>query len=220
MSEHVFKENAAGGLDFIGDFDRLYNENPDPWGQSNCSGPMVEYYDHSRAVLTEAVQKYVVPLGCVLEVGCGLGFALDHMCTMHKINPTGIDISGVAIERARKRFPGRKFIQADITSEGLDLVGEYDCVILNQILWYILHRIDRAVENCWGLLRPEGVLIVSQAFLRSKQRYGGEVVDGFHGLLKKFSNKYQHLFSLLESKYDATETLVHHDGLFVFRKLG
>ena len=222
MSEYVFKENPVGGLDFIGDFDGLYKENPDPWGQSNSLKPMAEYYDYSRAILAETVQKYVPILGRVLEVGCGLGFALDHISTAHEIIPTGVDISGVAIERARKRFPKREFIQADITAADLKLVGEcvgeYDCVILNQILWYILHRLDFAVENCWDLLRPNGVLIISQAFLRGEQRYGKGIVDGFHGLLKKFSSEYNSMFMLLESKYDATTTLVHHDGILVFRR--
>ena len=218
MSDHVFKENAVGGLDFIGDFDGFYNEDPDPWGQSNRWGPMAKYYDHSRAVLAEAVRKHVPTFGSVLEIGCGIGFALDHICALHKITPTGIDISKVAIERAQKHFPKRKFIQADITSADLDLAGGFDCVILNQVLWYVLHRLDFAVENCWNLLKPEGTLIISQAFLQGEQRYGKEIVDGFQGLLEKFSSTYQPLFSLMETKYDATMTLVHHDGLLVFRK--
>ena len=149
-----------------------------------------------------------------------MGYVLSYLKALNDVNPTGVDISGVAVERARKLFPKLNFIQADITLSSLDLAGRYDCLVLNQVLWYILHRMDVAVLNCRQLLRPDGILIVSQAFLRAKQRYGKEVVGGFHGLLERFSNRYQHVFSLLESSYDGTSKRIHHDGLLVFRADG
>ena len=219
MSDFVFREEGSQ-LKFVGDFDGLYRDEVDPWGQSARSGPMAEYYDYSRGALINAVKKFAPPSSSLLEVGCGLGYVLSQFKALGGVNPTGMDVSGVAVERARKLFSELNFIQADITSSDLDLPERYDCLVLNQVLWYILHRMDVAVLNCRQLLWPDGILIISQAFLRGEQRYGKEVVDGLHGLLERFSNRYQHVFSLLQSSYDGASERVHHDGLLVFRADG
>ena len=219
MSDLVFREEGCQ-LKFVGDFDGVYREDDDPWEQSAlCPGKMLRYYNYSRFNLASAVNQFAPPFSYLVEVGCGLGYALDYLNATCKIVPTGLDVSGVAIGRARKLFPGRRFIQADITAERFDVVGGYYCVVLNQLLWYVLHRLDATLLNCSRLLSPGGTLIISQAFL-NEQRYGKEIVDGFDGLLKKLLNEYQSLFSLLGSRYDTSHEQIHHDGLLILQKCG
>ena len=72
MNEFVFRELPSGKLEFIGDFEGLYQNVSDPWEQSADKGDMSVYYKRSRNRLIENIdpknnQK-------ILEIGCGLGF--------------------------------------------------------------------------------------------------------------------------------------------------
>ena len=37
INNYIFSKNNKGELKFIGDFEAVYNENNDPWGQSSCT---------------------------------------------------------------------------------------------------------------------------------------------------------------------------------------
>ena len=226
MSDRVFQE-ADGGLMFVGDFDGLYREESDPWTQSGIAPDdkaslrqqhMSLYYDHSRRKLAAAVNQFLPPHSRLLEVGCGLGYVVDYLSAKCRVIPDGLDVSSVALGRAKERFPNYHFVQADIMSRQLDIPGGYDCVVLNQVLWYVLLGLDTTVSNCHRLLEPGGVLIVSQAFLR-EQRYGREIVNGFHGLLGRFLTRHKSLFRLITTSYIDEGGHDLRDGLLVFSKI-
>jgi len=220
MSDHVFRD-VGGRLEFVGDFEALYSQEVDPWEQSAKGGDMATYYMHSRMRLARSLRARFPTQGVRgIEVGCGHGHVTQML---HALMPRalwgGIDVSSKAVEGARERYPGLLFEVADITrTETLHGFNRsQNIVLLNQVLWYVLDRMDHTVANCLSMIKGDGLLIISQAFLRD-QRYGREIADGFQGALKLL-DRYSEWLSLIECSYDDSAETRCLDGLMVYRKL-
>lgn len=218
MSEFVFAEKD-GALAFVGDFDGLYKAERDPWGQSAQDGDMAHYYRFSRQRIAETLRAHGAS-GKGFEVGCGHGHAMKHLRRFGPVMQwTGGDISPTAIEVARQKYPGMQFMVCDVADYWDAPVPEqFDVVLLNQTLWYVLADLDNAVRNCCTRLKPDGLFVVSQAFLKTEQRYGRSIADGFYGALITLVRKYPGL-RLVEARYDDTGEHIHNDGLLAFRKV-
>lgn len=220
MTEGLVFRNDGDSLVFVGDFDGLYTNDADPWGQSGDRGPMASYYRETRMRLGRALRAHARPGGAYLEVGCGHGHALAQLNNDVRGGQWhGMDISPQAIAHASLVYPRYHFHTGDIAARCRRKIGPFDAIILNQCLWYVLERLDDAVANCTKILKPDGIFIVSQAFLRGRQRYGADIADGFHGTLALFVRRYPKL-RLIEAHYDDTDAHAHHDGLLVFRRVG
>lgn len=78
------------------------------------------YREWSKSVRVEEREKYtrylldhLPPGGNVLELGCGAGKpTTQHLAARFRV--TGVDISSVQIQQARKNVPGTRFIQSDM----------------------------------------------------------------------------------------------------------
>ena len=208
--DYIFK-NVGENLEFIGDFESLYKNFQDPWEQSGKTGKISPYYKHSRKRLTDKLIS-INPVS-LIEVGCGLGYTTNII--QNSLPPAivvGMDISATAINKGSKKFSDLQFICGDIRSSSFNLHKKFEVVILNQLLWYILESFDNTIDNCFSLLEKEGKIIISQAFLKTPQRYGKDVCDGFDGLVKYLKNKD---FSVEYSNLYVSNSLVHDDGLIV-----
>jgi len=108
----------------------------------------------------------------VLDVGCGTGFWASEYSKLGIRSYTGMDVTAVAVERLRERFPDPlyTFIRADIAEpdafrhqqEAFDIVSAWDM---------IYHIVDdaqfaRALANLVGALRPGGFLLITDAMGR------------------------------------------------------
>ena len=218
--EFIFRENQNGELEFVGDFNGLYISNVDPWRQS-ADGDLdyQKYYDLSRTKLANAV-KNIKSKKTILEIGCGTGFVLNFLATnLTNSSLSGIDISAVAIERAQKKFPEYNFEVGNIQSSEFIVQKKYDIVIFNQLLWYILENIETAFINAHKLLRPGGHFLLSNAFLKEKQRFGADIINGFSGCKEFIETRHGQLFSLVDSQFDHPSDLKFNDGLLIYRKL-
>jgi len=220
-TDHIFREDENGQLTLIGDFEGLYRSEPDPWQQSGKEGPRAGYYAASRNRLVANVSR-LFPAGCTgLEVGCGHGQVTNQLMLSVGGRWTGADISLTAIETARARSKGVSFYPVDITHEPFPFMGSercrYDVVILSQLLWYVLEKLDATLRNAAALVRPGGVLIVSQAFLHEPQRYGREIADGFDGALSAIRERLPD-WSTIVAMLDDTGQHVHKDGIIIMRK--
>ena len=220
--EFIFQENQEGQLQFIGDFDGLYASDSDPWGQSANSGSdsdYSKYYNFSRTRIGEEI-KSIKNKNTLLEIGCGTGYVLNFLAdSLSGSSLSGVDISPVAIQQARKRFPEHNFAVGDIQSSGFMVEQKYDIVIFNQILWYILKNLKTAVFNAHKLLRPGGHFLISTAFLKEKQRYGAEIINGFSGCQEFMEIHHKPLFSLINSSLDQSSHLKFNDGILVYKRL-
>jgi len=223
-NEFVFRELPnQSELELVGDFEGLYKAEEDPWNQSGNAGAdeLRQYYNSSRTRMIAALRKrYGRVNAWGLEIGCGHGHVVDHVANvLENQHWEGMDISPTAIERASKVYPHYKFHVGDITQYGVDTGVRYDIIVLGQLLWYIMHRMDIVVENCYNMLVPGGVLVVSQAFLTKPQRYGASIADGFSGTVKLLLN-YEPNMHLVDAHFERAYGMAHHDGLIMLQKNG
>jgi len=217
--DYVFNVDDAGRMKFVGDFEGLYSSEDDPWGQSGLDARLGEYYAYSRNNLIKKILLLPVPDAAeILEVGCGLGQVTDMLREANaNLNVTGMDISSVAIEKARARFPHIEFLVGDIAAEKLDLEKKFDVIILNQALWYVLGGLPQLFNNVERLLKPEGFFIIVNAFLHD-QSFGKEIIDGFDGLVKyAAANLLGARFKLVDAQLDVINEFIHQDGILIIR---
>ncbi len=157
--------------------------------------------------------------GSILEVGCGLGYVVDLIARNNQnMEVNGSDISKKAIEIAKKNFPQYNFFVNDITSDRRVTNRKFDIVIFNQILWYILEKLDQSFLNSHCILKKGGYFIISQAFFKTEQKYGKDIVNGFKGLDHLIKSKYNHLFELQSKSFENTRKYIHNDGIFLLKK--
>lgn len=73
--------------------------------------------EHGRWL--EELASHLAPGAVILDLGCGCGIPAARWLTAHGYIVTGIDLSPVQIERARRLVPDATFCCADVTT--LDL---------------------------------------------------------------------------------------------------
>ena len=149
---------------FIGKFDEMYSEFNDPWTQS------LQPNKYSRMAGIIHIENFGIQ--SLLECGCGLGYYADWIKRETKITLKSVDISAVAIEKAKSLFPDLDFEIADISTD-LHKYREYDAVMLSEIIWYILPDLKKIFE----ILKNDFAgkyLIVNQVFYKGTQKYGTE----------------------------------------------
>lgn len=211
--DFVFRDSADGRLEFVGDFDGFYRAVDDPWGQTGADWRMGDYYRYSRSNIVRLISSLALPPR-LLEVGCGLGQVCRQIAESGAAaSVAGLDISAVAVERARGLNPGVVFYTGDFAApEIARLVGRLDMVIFNQLLWYVLDRLPRMLANAREVLNGGGHLLICNAFLREPQRFGREIVDGFDGLIRYLATHTEGRFRFVRAHLHRDPALVHDDG--------
>ncbi|MBN2294039.1 MAG: class I SAM-dependent methyltransferase [Pirellulales bacterium] len=146
------------------DWDRLYREGRPPWETGQTSGELIKL-----------LEEGVIPVGRVLELGCGTG--ANAVCLARKgFEVTAIDSSPTALERARRR--GRlenvpvHFILEDVfefakKSEPFDLIFDAG-------FYHFVRRddLDQLLDLLWRVTQP-GSYYVTLAGNADDQSEGG-----------------------------------------------
>lgn len=117
----------------------------------------------------------------ILDIGCGTGFYVERWKEQGATRITGIDLTEVAVERLRSRFPSDRFLRCDISDESAPTVlGRYDIISAFDVLFHIMddERYARAMRNISTLLRPGGWLVFSENF------HPRETVRFHHGVCR------------------------------------
>jgi len=218
--EHIFKNDAEGNLVFVGDFEGLYKAEEDPWQQREAQDNNYrEYYWFSRLNMLNVLSR-IAANGSVLEVGCGLGQVCQLILEAKIFDEVnGLDISPTAIEKAKTNYSGINFISGNIVDKSFtDNFHKVDLIIFNQILWYILPDLNICLSNAYNMLKPNGHLLITHAFLKSEQKYGREIVDGFDGLIRYIS-KQEINYEFIEAKLDLENNFEFNDGYVLLKKV-
>ena len=213
--EYVFKKNN-GALELVGDFDGLYNDLDNPWGQDGSDDRLGNYYKFSQNNILKHLLN-ITNSKIMLEVGCGLGYVVDFFNKNSHLMCEGADISKVAFNKASVSFPQYTFYQLDIQDDIRFMKKKCDIVILNQVLWYVLERFENVFENVFHLLNKNGIFIISNAFMES-QGYGKNIVDGFGGLVQYIENRQRDKFNILDAQLLNKEGMLYKDGCVVMEK--
>ena len=162
---------------FRGEFEAMYQDIADPWGceagKSSLNNQI--FLD----IIFDANRRY----DRILDIGCGLGALLN---TVRQRNQggyvLGVDVSRTAIQKAKERYPELHFDCRNIAKERLE-EGDFDLVVLSEVLWYILDDLPSFFSRVAAMLRPAGLLAIHQYF-PAEQRFGRERVDGLPGFLQ------------------------------------
>ena len=110
------------------------------------------------------------PIGKVLDIGAGTGFYVDRWLR-RGAEVTGVDLTSVAVSKLGARFPGTRFVQADIgqplSAPLADELGTFDFVSAFDVLFHIVDDglYQRALHNVAALLRPGGWFLWSDNFI-------------------------------------------------------
>jgi SAM-dependent methyltransferase len=109
----------------------------------------------------------------ILDIGCGTGFYVGLWKNQIGVGHiTGIDITNVAIENLKGKFPDAEFYRADISSDtdiGF-LIGtskEFDVVSAFDVLFHIVddNKYEKAIKNIHSMLKTKGIFVFSDNFI-------------------------------------------------------
>ena len=106
-----------------------------------------------------ALRARVPAGGPVLDLGCGCGVPVARSLAAAGYQVTGVDISDVQIERARRLVPAGAFIRADACEVGFP-AASFDAVVsLYALIHMPLDAQPGLLRRAAGWLRPGGWLL-------------------------------------------------------------
>jgi len=159
-------------MTFRGEFEAMYRDIEDPWSCANLVDSLnnrlfLEILFHEREFER------------ILDVGCGLGTFTQRVKERQPgARVSACDISATAVRKAIVAYPEIDFFVLDILKE--EISGQYDLVILSEVLWYILENVGEVFAKIHNALRPHGILAIHQYF-PDEQRFGVEIIHGAGG---------------------------------------
>lgn len=185
---------------YIGDFENMYKDCKDPWMQS------LQPNKYSRISGILHIKNFNIK--SVLECGSGLGYYTNWINKETNTKIKGIDISKEAITKAKKKFPKLDFGVYDVTKDLVEF-KEFDCIMLSEILWYILPELNLVISALKEHFEGK-YLIINQVFYKGTQKYGNEYFTTLDELIDYIP------FDLL-AKFEGTlshETTIETSTLF------
>ena len=100
--------------------------------------------------------------GSLLEIGCGEGHQTEHLAALAG-EITGLDVSEIAVERARKRLPDAEFRVGDIYAQPwIDERGRFELVTACEVIYY-MSDIPRFLQTMDWLGRDFDGVIIGEA---------------------------------------------------------
>jgi SAM-dependent methyltransferase len=114
----------------------------------------VSYFDwHDRPGYWGDVTRHFPAESRLLDIGCGTGWLAESFASY-----TGLDASEDAVARARER--GRNVIHGDVSLRLPFADGEFDGVVMKDLLEHVLDPVA-LVGEAHRVLRPGGVVFAS-----------------------------------------------------------
>lgn len=164
-----------------------------------------------KAILEKIDLKHVEKC---LDIGCGVGGNMNFMKTYCE-QITGLDISDVAINLAREKWPEFNFIQGDANKlSSIYKANTFDLVTIFNVMYHkwIVNDVD-LLKQIYSILQPGGYLILTEpAFMHlwrnhdvqdmGKKRYTMKELNllmndaGFKPVFKTYFNSVSYLPAL------------------------
>ncbi|MDE2019876.1 MAG: methyltransferase domain-containing protein [Patescibacteria group bacterium] len=123
---------------------------------------LAKEYDEKAAVrktynagIFDRFSQFITTGKEILDIGCAVGLDLENF-TEKGFIPTGIELSGEMVKRARKRNPGAKIYEGDFIK--LEIQGQFDAVWAQSFIHLFPKKevpdVLGKIRNC---LKDEGV---------------------------------------------------------------
>ena len=138
-------------------FERIHAASDDPWDFETSPYERAKYADTLAALDGRCFRNG-------LELGCSIGVMTQFLAARCD-NLLSVDISGIALARARARcasLPGVRFVQAALP-DGLPALdpGSCDLLVLSELLYFLSpHDIDRLMSGVLAAGAPDGVILL------------------------------------------------------------
>jgi SAM-dependent methyltransferase len=122
-------------------------------------------YRLRRAVLLRTLRRVGLEIAgkSILELGFGTGFYLDLWQRLSAAHVTAFDITDVAVNAARARFPASwRFERADIGQPLPVTPASFDVVTAFDVLFHLVEEPawNGALDNLAGALKPGGTALI------------------------------------------------------------
>ncbi len=153
-----------------GKMDRVFSRGRDPYG-----------YDGRSAYETQRLDAMAQAVGFhrfadALEVGCAEGAFTERLAACAD-RLTAVDISTVALSRAKERLKGKAgvdFVEADVREWSPPAGRRYGLIVLGDVLYYIDKPMVRDIfektfPRISSWLEPGGRLMLAHAFVGPKE---------------------------------------------------
>ncbi len=144
---------------------RQFGKREDPFSYSTTP------YESARLAAMDAALGSA-PLGTVLEVGCAEGHFTERLARRSG-RVVALDISAVALERARKRAPAA-FLEADLMTWDPGLFAPFDAIVLGDVLYYldrpgVSEEFAELFPRVASWLKPGGKLLLAHGYASDKE---------------------------------------------------
>ena len=126
-------------------------------------GSRADAFDHTNADYRDWLQPFfrMVPPGTeVLDLGCGCGTPGARLLAQ-RFRVTGVDISDVQIDRARRLVPHGRFVRADMTRVSFPRETFGGVVCLYSLIHVPLGEQPGLLEKVHRWLTPGGLFLVT-----------------------------------------------------------
>ena len=142
---------------------RGYPESVEQWNRDYVSGAwdkLSAMEEVGRFGVIAAYIQRLRPQARILDLGCGPGLLLDYLSPACFRSYLGVDLSEVAIARAKATWPADQcsFHQGSI--EEFAQEEQYDVIVFNEVLYYLAEPLKQ-VSRLAGRLSEGGLTIVS-----------------------------------------------------------
>jgi SAM-dependent methyltransferase len=150
-------------------------------------------YRVRRRLFRRHVASLASARSSVLDVASGTGFYLERWREAGARELVGSDVSPTAVQRLRERYPDVRIERFDIAGPAAELPRDrYDLVSAFDVLFHLIDddAYRRALDNLAELVRPGGLLVISENFrLEGPRRFAsiqvnreeGEILAAFRG---------------------------------------
>ncbi len=108
----------------------------------------------------EPLFRRLEPGSEVLDLGCGCGIP-DSRLLSERFRVTGVDLSDVQIERARRYVPSVRFLRADMTSVRFAPESFAGVVCLYALIHVPLEEQPTLIDRMYRWLVPDGLALVT-----------------------------------------------------------
>lgn len=170
------------------------------------------YWDHFEKPFLEARFRQIAERSepvRYLDFASGTGRILDVAAHFFD-DLTGIDVSEAMVEVAREKVPTARILQADITTENVD-VGTFDVITLFRFILRAHDLRDEVLDWLRSVIRDDGLLIVNN----HRNAYS------IRGLMYRLSHLFRHDGTESELLTDRqVEELLRASGFEVTEEFG
>lgn len=137
-------------------FDEIYDNALGGWGFSFRRSQIYRFQKYIDLFKKNNIK------GKILEIGCGTGYFTNMMSkSLRNIDITAVDISQIAIDKARKRFPNINFAMDSLPNINFE-DKVFECVTAIEVLYYLDAKEQmESISQIYRAMKENGFFVVS-----------------------------------------------------------